>query len=481
MSIQRKLTLNSFDYSNLLIAGALCLLALIIRLIGISGTTIQHDEPFTIFVSQFPISSIMDMAKEENNPIGHFIFMKYWTALFGLDVFSVRLPSTIFGSISVALMYFIGKRFLNQIGGIAASLTCLFSNVHVFHAHEARVYALSFMLTAISLLGILYIHKRKWYIIPVTSLAIGLNLYMHFTSIIVVFTICFTALVMYIKDWPHLKKSIIAITVGCLLFVPYLGILLLRWDNSQSGTWVSKPNGLQTIYNILREFLNSPLATISCLIIILAAILLTINQIRMRKPLIIFSAWWLVGALGIFVVSYYVPMYLARYILFSSIGLYFLIGLGTQRVFELIPPTWLKPLSMIPLLILIGSFKFKPGSDRSNKEELTLLENSRTEKTGIVLIPSYLGIHYMVHLKPEMMQHCTHQKDFIAPLREIGVYCVSSLDEYKSSTSSRDFEQVLYFDGWDELVDPELKLKRYLEEKYDKQEVFSKSTTRFYR
>ena len=154
------------------------LLNVIIKIIYLNSRDIALDEPFTIYYSQQKISSIIDMLYGENNPPFHFLFMHYWIKLFGIGAFSVRFPSLIFSSVAAVYIYKTGKKFFSAVAGIAASFIFTLSTMQIYFSHEARVYPLFVMLTAISLYYYLFIfndikRKSSYYILFICNLILA--------------------------------------------------------------------------------------------------------------------------------------------------------------------------------------------------------------------------------------------------------------------------------------------------------------------
>jgi mannosyltransferase len=167
----------------------LFVLNVIVKFCFLTSRDIALDEPFSIYYAQTDIPSIIQMLYSENNPPFHFFFLHYWVKLFGIGSFSVRLPSLIFSAFTAIVIYKIGKKFFNVVSGFAAALLFTFSTMHIFFSHEARVYPLFVMLTALSLYYYLSIiktpeNKTFYYLLFICNL---LLIYSHYFGFFVLF------------------------------------------------------------------------------------------------------------------------------------------------------------------------------------------------------------------------------------------------------------------------------------------------------
>ena len=113
----------------------------------------------------------------------HFILVQ-WTTNFGTNPLWVRLPSAVLGTMTVPLLYVVGKRALNQTTGILAAVLLAVSPFHVWFAQDARPYA---ALAFYSLLSFWFfvelLKKPTWYAWLGLTLATTLNLYNQFFSL----------------------------------------------------------------------------------------------------------------------------------------------------------------------------------------------------------------------------------------------------------------------------------------------------------
>lgn len=150
---------------------AILLLAFALRVHHLHVPEPTGDEGFSYVFTKFTIPEMLTKTVEmiEPHPIGYYVYLKGWMAIFGSQEFPIRFSSVIFGVLLVALVW----RFARQLGLqrvhpaiplIAAALMTL----NPFAAHysrEIRMYALHMALTLLSTMLMLQIWRKpswKW-------------------------------------------------------------------------------------------------------------------------------------------------------------------------------------------------------------------------------------------------------------------------------------------------------------------------------
>src|SRR3990167_3237912 len=95
------------NYSILL---AIFLLGLVLRIHNLGGESIWFDEAVSVAASKLGFLEQIrwSLASSDNNPPLYYAFLSVWVLLFGDSEFAVRLPSAIFGSFSILLIYIVG-------------------------------------------------------------------------------------------------------------------------------------------------------------------------------------------------------------------------------------------------------------------------------------------------------------------------------------------------------------------------------------
>ncbi|MFA5268985.1 MAG: glycosyltransferase family 39 protein [Methanoregula sp.] len=124
---------------------------LFLRLYGLGNASISMDEAVDIFLSGLSISDIW--AYIAHGFIFHpplFYWVQHIVLLVGTGEFIVRLPSALYGALTIPVVYLLGKEFHSRdIGILSAGLLAL-SPFHIFYSQDARPYAMMLLFCAIA-------------------------------------------------------------------------------------------------------------------------------------------------------------------------------------------------------------------------------------------------------------------------------------------------------------------------------------------
>jgi len=103
--------------------------------------------------------------------------------------FLVRLPAAFFGTLTLALLYLLGRKLFDRPAGLLAALLLAIAPLHLRFSQEARFYALFTALVVASTLALLLACRRNtWRQWAIYGLLIALSLYSHyFTSLVMLF------------------------------------------------------------------------------------------------------------------------------------------------------------------------------------------------------------------------------------------------------------------------------------------------------
>ena len=141
---------------------AILIIGLILRLISLNQS-LWLDEAINVLASKNYsfLAMIAEYAKGDFHPPGWFIILWFWTKLFGYSEVAVRIPSVIFGVISIYVTYLIGKKLISKEVGIIAALIMCLNPLHIYYSQEARMYSLATLVVAINIYLFIKLIKQE--------------------------------------------------------------------------------------------------------------------------------------------------------------------------------------------------------------------------------------------------------------------------------------------------------------------------------
>jgi len=214
-----------------------------LRLYQITLNNIWIDEAYSYFLSLQTIPQIIQGTMTDQHPPLYYILLHYWLGL-GHELFTLRLLSATIGTLSVALIYHIGKQMFNVSTGMIASFLLAISPIHIWYSQETRMYALLVLLTMLST----YLCWRLLYNpLPSSYLWIGLviiNLMAVYTHNIAIFIILFQNLFWLIcllsRRCVPIKNWLIAQTLIGIGYLFWLPIIYLQ-VTQHPMPWIAPP------------------------------------------------------------------------------------------------------------------------------------------------------------------------------------------------------------------------------------------------
>ena len=445
MEVRRKTnfdpaTINRVNITSYYLPLFFVFLNFVIKGLFLDSNSLGGDEPFSVYHSQQSLSNLVEIFQNENNPPLHFVILHYWINLFGISEISVRIPSLIFSSLTVLFIYKIGWRFFHLRVAIIASILFTFSTYQVIFAHEARAYALMGLLTAASMFYFMKIIISKdrskrtlfWFFLVNTLL-----IYTHFFGFFVLFIQFFFVLLQRDLLKEYYRFLILFVGVLLLAYSPYMWIILNRFTSSaQGGTWLTPPSGMNALYEMLRAFSNAPVTavfTIAVMVIGTVFLLLKRKQNPNRIATRLILCWFYIPFIFIFFISFWIPMFLDRYLMFVSIGFSLLVALCADFIIQ-------KPKIQILIpaficLLFVVTVKPNKTNKREVRETVQLVEllEKENDSTLVLVAPVHFSLNFLYYYDRTLFR-ASNKEVIQNKLSEKDVYCINSLDQvdYKS-------------------------------------------------
>ncbi|MBU1031365.1 glycosyltransferase family 39 protein, partial [Patescibacteria group bacterium] len=124
---------------------------LCLRLISLNQS-LWLDEAINVMAAKsFSLfGMVTQYAVADFHPPGWFAILWIWGKLFGYSEIAVRLPSVIFGVLTIYITYLIGKKLISGKLGLLAALLLSINPLHIYYSQEARMYSLAAFAVAVN-------------------------------------------------------------------------------------------------------------------------------------------------------------------------------------------------------------------------------------------------------------------------------------------------------------------------------------------
>lgn len=128
--------------TRLVLLFVLTLLAFGLRAWRLDFQALWWDEGISLYLAGQDVATILaDRARDIHPPL-YFLLLRAWVPLAGPGAAAARFLSVLLGTFSVPLLYQVGRRLLGPVVGTLAALILALSPFLLYHAQEARMYAL---------------------------------------------------------------------------------------------------------------------------------------------------------------------------------------------------------------------------------------------------------------------------------------------------------------------------------------------------
>lgn len=183
------------------------LLMLIVGRIGLRHPALGWDENATWLASRRTPGQIVDLARHFDGVISpYYLFMHFWTAVFGDSEFWLRAPSLIAVTLGVGVSAELGRRLFGPAVGLLGGLLLVTVPQLSRYAQDARAYGLAFLFAT---LATLLLHRAlrqpswpRWIAYGITVTLLGLS---HILALLVLVGHAYAVLTRARRDPPGTK------------------------------------------------------------------------------------------------------------------------------------------------------------------------------------------------------------------------------------------------------------------------------------
>ena len=288
--------------------------------IGLNRPGLWTDELATWGMAGTPWSEFWPVLRYVDAVLApYYVLMHVWVDVFGDSDIALRAPSVLAMAASAGLTAAMGAKLAGRTTGLlTGTVFALLPSTSRF-AVEARPYALGVLAAVVATWLLLRaLEKPGWPRWAGYAGAVAVLSLLHVVGILLVAAHAWVVLAWRRKAW---WPFCAAATVGAAATVP---VLILGYLQRNQVSYIPKV----TFYTFLpySEVLFGGVG------VALLVILLAMFSLPLRLPSAVFAAWAVVPVAALIVVSLVMPMFLPRYLLYTTPGWALLAGAALARL-----------------------------------------------------------------------------------------------------------------------------------------------------
>ncbi len=374
--------------------------AFTLRVNQIDRQSIWYDEGLSIYYARGTLSELLRAVSRSDHPPLHALLLHGWMSLCGDSELAVRVLSTWWGVLAVALLYRLARRVEDQVGTVAALMLAV-SPFAVWFSQEVRGYtlALALVIGAGDAFVRLVTALRKKGLAPWSSYVAYLlwataAMYAHFYSGFVLLAL---ALALPILTRVHLARW--AATQGAilLLFAPWFPFVFNQLDVNATY-WHGAVGWRQIVSRTLIAFsvgktLDGPWATLAtCVMALLAGGgMLTLKRRHDGGTWGMMLTLWMIVPVAILIwLNRSRPKFAPRYLLNALPPFLILASLGIHAMWNAIRRhrsalRWLAAATLTISVALIGG--------ATTRSLYNLYYNRRLYRPDVRAVARYIATH----------------------------------------------------------------------------------------
>jgi len=388
--------LTRYDTRWLLLA--IIIIGAALRYFYLGHQSIWYDEAVSLAIAdRLNLGEILTNQGQSSHPPLYYLLLRIWIRWMGITDFVSRVPSTLFGILTIPLIYQTGRRLVSPSMGLWSAFFIAVFPFHVYYAQEVRMYTLLAMLTTLSLYFFLIaIERNQWYAWVGYWFSLALGFYTHYFIGFVILSYHLYLMLNW-RKYLHLWKQIIITDILLLIvFIPQIANFLSQSKEVLESYWLGKPNPLvffTTIYFFVASYTVPSYLYFIGLFIILSWLAIGIyDVIRHTRSDIFRRQYFYLLCLGTFVplltalaISQIRPIFLERTLIVCTPSLVLLLAWTLVVSGRHSPVPYLAGVMGVVLVFSLYRFYFDPATHKPPMRQAAAQINSAIEPNDIIL------------------------------------------------------------------------------------------------
>lgn len=136
-----------------LILLAIVAVGVLLRLHGLTRTSLWLDEGFSVQIAVLERDLFFDLLMSDTQPPLYYAALMGWTLLFGNGEYAMRLLGVVIGVLTLPVVFAIGRLLAGPRVALVATALLATSSLHIHYSTEVRMYALLILFAGIAIWG----------------------------------------------------------------------------------------------------------------------------------------------------------------------------------------------------------------------------------------------------------------------------------------------------------------------------------------
>ncbi|MGA2120601.1 MAG: glycosyltransferase family 39 protein [Methanoregula sp.] len=384
-------------YTQILIS--LTIVGLFLRFYNLGFNSLWLDEASTYTFASMSIPGIWQatMSGEFNPPL--FYWIEHLMLTLGNNEVILRFVPALLGVLTIPLIYFVGKEFVDRNVGIIAAAACAFSPFLIYYSQEARAYSLGLFFVAFAMFFFLKALKtnetRSWALFGVLS---ALAFWSHFYTLVIIGAMGLYALAVKIPEFRHdirtIKPLVAAGAVFAIICLPLIIVTIQLFAKRTASAPTFGIQGIDIVPETFRELSGFSTIAMYLLLLLFAVGIVQAFLLDRKKGIFLLALTLLPFAIS-WILSYRIPM-VPRYLIVFAPVFFVGIALAYKPVFTVISNRGVV-YGFIALMVLLSVTTpfFTSYYSQYSKEDWRgfsgQIQNITQPGDLLVLVPGYIS------------------------------------------------------------------------------------------
>jgi mannosyltransferase len=146
------------------------LIGVFLRVLFLAKNGMWLDETFSVWLANQSVPDLLHWAARiDPHPPLYYLMLHYWMARYGDTPYYVRLLSALFGTITIPVIYLIGKRISGAMMGFTAAVFLALSLFNIYFGQETRMYTFLTFNAAVALYALVRLLTDSRSVRPIGS------------------------------------------------------------------------------------------------------------------------------------------------------------------------------------------------------------------------------------------------------------------------------------------------------------------------